>query len=726
MPEIPGLHGPITYERDEWGYPSLNVADIQEGAYARGYMHAQDRLVQIQLQMMMAQGRLMEIAGDTPLTRMLDRAIRTLNFTGDLAQQVERLDSQTRRLLQSYCDGFNACLKRRSRPMILRALGIPVTPHSPARVILLYRFTAYFGLTSMHQLAEGVIAGLVADQADAALFEILLGDKATGLDRESLKNIQLPRTEHFLLPPMAGGSNAFAVAPERTASGSPMLLSEFHLEVGRIPPGMYCIHTGFRDGNYYQGIGIPGLAWLSAGRTRDIAWTYTFGHADNIDILVERCERESYLADGQWKPLRRRVEKVRIRGNKEPESWVFYDNDYGTVMGDASQPGDYPCVRWSGMRDYSAIDINAARQAMESPHVQDFLDTHRNIKVLSLYAVVVDTQGNIGHTQTGQVDQRPEGWTGAYPRKGWDLAERNPPPLPESTRLQYINPPEGFIVSANEMRQGPQGDEWITLPEAHYRYRRMTEMLAESHQVDMQRVIEICYSEVDLCARELMPLWQPHLPHHPRVQDLCRWAVRQEEYGPQLHREHMALFHAYHNEVSKLLLAPWMGEQKAHRFLEEMGLMLYFQYHIDSVLRLERPHLLDTRQLQTLLAQAWPRAVHRFETGEWHLPAHESFLHILFRDALPSLLGFSSVPMEIPGSPTVPFQTRILHLQNEKLLIGPMFHMIFDMSQPGGWYNFAGGASENRLGPGYGKGLDAWREGRFALLGPPSLYQSQD
>ncbi len=725
MPEFPGPHKTIRYERDQWGYPSFfDICDIAEGGYARGYMHAKDRLVQIQLQVMMAQGRLMEIAGDTPLTRMLDRAIRSLNFTGDLNLQVKKLDRKGRTLLQAYCDGFNACLKRRKKPLLLRFLGIPMLEHTPGRVILLYRFASYFGLTSMHQLAEGVIASLVTDKVDPALFEILLGKAAKGLDLEALKDMHLPRPEHFLLPPMAGGSNAFAVSPERSASGSSLLLSEFHLEVGRIPPAMYTSHTSFRNGDYYQGIGIAGLAWLSAGRTRDIAWTYTFGHADNIDILVERCQDESYLAEGAWKPLRRRVEKVKIRGKKKPESWTYYDNEYGTVLGDASTPGDYPCIRWSGLRDYSATDINAARAAMEATDVDTFLKTQSNIKILSLAAVVIDTQGNIGYTQTGQVDQRPEGWTGAYPRHGWDLANRTPEPMPESTRLTYTNPPEGYIASANERRPGTVGEAWITLPEADYRYRRLSEMLEESDNIDMKRMIEISYSEVDLCARDLLPIWKPLLPEHPRIDDLCNWATHQEDFETTQHRDKMALFHALHHEVVLLFLEPYMGKEKVRRFLEEMGLMLYFQDSIDATLRLERPHILNAERLRSLLTQAWPKALQTYEAGEWHLPVHGSFVHMLLQDTLPDFLGFSSPSFDIPGGPTTPFQTRILHLQGEPLHIGPLFHMIFDMSQPGGWYNFAGGASESRLGPGYGKGLEAWREGRFTLLGPPDLYQT--
>ena len=341
----------------------------------------------------------------------------------------------------------------------------------------------------------------------------------------------------------------------------------------------------------------------------------------------------------------------------------------------------------------------------------------------SLNAVVVDTQGNIGYTQTGQVDQRPEGWTGAYPRKGWDLKSRTPEPRPEAERLTYTNPEEGYIVSANERRPDTSSADWITLPEANYRYRRMVEMLESSENIDMKRVIEICYSEIDLCARELLPIWEPLLPNHPRVKDLCDWARNQESYPLGQHRDKMGLFHALHHEVSRFLLEPYMGRDKTSRFLDDMGLMLYFQHSIDKTLRLEKPEVLNADGLRPLLEKAWYWALDRVDIGDWKLPLHSSFAHMLLQDLLPDALGFSSPTLAIPGSPTTPFQTRILPLQGEPLHIGPLFHMIFDMSQPGGWYNFAGGASESRLGPGYGKGLEAWKDGRFALLGPPQIYQ---
>jgi hypothetical protein len=77
-----------------------------------------------------------------------------------------------------------------------------------------------------------------------------------------------------------------------------------------------------------------------------------------------------------------------------------------------------------------------------------------------------------------------------------------------------------------------------------------------------------------------------------------------------------------------------------------------------------------------------------------------------------------SAPVEFPGAPCAPFQTRSVRFEDESLVFGPAFHYVTDLGERGGWYHVPGGASERRMGPGYGKGVPLWAEGRFLPLGP--------
>src|SRR5262249_42854004 len=142
-----------------------------------------------------------------------------------------------------------------------------------------------------------------------------------------------------------GGSNAMAVAGSRSASGGALLHCEFHLETCKIPPPVYVLHFDFDDGDFMQGVSFPGLAWCSAGRTSKVGWTCTFGHCDDVDILVERCEDGFHHAAGERLAVLRREEKVKIKGKRDPETWVFGDTQYGSFEGDPRVRGDYPSVR---------------------------------------------------------------------------------------------------------------------------------------------------------------------------------------------------------------------------------------------------------------------------------------------------------------------------------------------------------------------------------------------
>ena len=91
-------------------------------------------------------------------------------------QLLENNRAWARGVVAAFCDGFNACLATRRTPRLLRALGLPVEPMTPAEELLLYRFYCYFGLTSQEQLREMAIGELMAAGADARSLELLLGE----------------------------------------------------------------------------------------------------------------------------------------------------------------------------------------------------------------------------------------------------------------------------------------------------------------------------------------------------------------------------------------------------------------------------------------------------------------------------------------------------------------------------------------------------------------------
>ena len=703
--KLPGPWGEIRVERDALGYPTIYAKDVAEATWARGFMHATDRLVQVHLVLAAARGELLSMFGERRFARTVDRAVRALGLTRGLDGYEEKLRPDTRRWLETYCDGFNAGAAKRGTPTLLRLLGRRVELFTPKSVFTVYRLVAFFGLTSMQQTAEMIVAELVASGAPRDVFDALLGDAADGLDLEKLRGLRMPSEYALLAGSPVGGSNAFAISGRVSESGNALLMGEFHMEVGRFPPVVYASHVAYADGTFYQGLGIPGFAWNSCGRNDTCAFSCTFGHADNVDIIAERCRDEKHLVGDEWRPLVRRVERVRVRGRRDAETWVFYDNEYGTILGDASMEGVYPCIRWSG-HDGLANDANAAFDGLSIKNVADGIATFKRFEVLSLQNVLADSTGAVGEVHSGRVDVRPAGWSGAYPRTGWDLADRSP------ARDESVHPTpthgQDRVAAANHRPPGDRGKRWTTLPEPNERFERITELLDGVR--DLDGMVGVSYDAFDRCAARLLAVWAPLLPDDAEARALVRWGPEQKD------RSQLGLFHALHGEATRALLERSMGVQRAGRIMDELGAALLFQYHLDRVLGLDRKDVLDETALRALLARAWGRA----KTGDARsaLPIVRRFADPVTQGKLGGALGLCSAPVTFPGAPCAPFQTRTVRFEDESLVFGPAFHYVTDLGTRGGWYHVPGGASERRTGPGYGKGVTHWAEGTFIPLGP--------
>lgn len=710
MASIPGPHGAIEYRRDPLGYPSISAPSLIAGTYALGYLHATDRLTQVTIAAAAARGRLLSVLSEHRLARLIDRSVLTLGLHCGVAEQVELCDDETRALLEAYSQGFNAGAEKRGTPWVLRLLGLDPLACTPETILSVFRFVTYFGLTSMQVSNELIVAELVARGAPKRLFERLLGQNAHGLDLKSLEGLALPSElsyfgEARFSSPQAG-SNAFCVAPARSASGGALLVGEFHMEVGRFPPLLYAAHLGLPGGEYLSGITIPGLAWFAAGRTRHVGWSYTYGHADNVDFLVERVKEQQYWSGSEWLPLRRREEVVKVK-NRPSETWIFYDNDYGRILGDCavSEEALRANVRISGIHEVHRA-FSAARHVIECKNIAELMEVQRELRSVSLEAILVDRNGSIASIMTGQIDARPDGRTGAYPRR------RSEPGVPgvvgENLRPVVQDPESGFLASANQGGHGAYRPLWCTFPEPLYRFERIEELLAARERHDLPSLLAISYDTHDKSAKRLLEVWLPLLPEHPLREGLRAFIEDQRD------RQMLALFHTLHLHVCLALIEEDVGRAAAECFRDWAGTAL-FQVQLDSLLALEQRTLLDEESLRRLLVRAFPEAVAAYLTQK-QVPVRLRFKHLVTQGKSPAFLGFDSAEVELPGTPLSPFQCRATLLGGETVVYAPAFHLACDMSDDNLYYNLPGGASESRFGSGYGRGVEEWLTGRLYCL----------
>ena len=257
------------------------------------------------------------------------------------------------------------------------------------------------------------------------------------------------RKVNFLFPIRAGtepqpGSNAWALAGSRTASGKPLLSNDPHLEYS--VPGIWYMTQLEAPGLDAAGVTIPGLPGIVIGHNRRIAWGMTNLEFDVQDLYIEKLDDRSgrYLFRGQMEQARREIEIIRVKGAR-PAELALWVTRHGPIF--ASEGGLRLALRWMaaepGIMQYPVLDID---RAQNWPQFTSALARYPGPAQNFVYA---DVDGNIGYHAAGRLPVR-HGFEGDVPVDGssgdfeWDGS------IPFDQLPSVYNPPGGIIATANQ------------------------------------------------------------------------------------------------------------------------------------------------------------------------------------------------------------------------------------------------------------------------------------
>jgi penicillin amidase len=491
---LPGLSAPVAIAFDAAGIPRITAASERDAAMALGYLHARDRLFQMEAMRRGAEGRLAEIAGGSALR--LDRFVRVLGLRQRAAEDLAALDAPTRDLLDAYAAGVNAWIAARGRfaaPEFL-LLGAP-EPWRPEHSLL---WAKVMGLWLSGNWRTEIERARLAPRLPAErLWDLWPLDRSQGRPEVAA----LPGLERVLAaiprfgedaPLPASASNAWAVSGARSASGAPLLAADPHLGYGA-PSPWYLARLDLADGRMLAGATAPGVPLMVIGRSRDLAWGFTTTHSDTQDVFVEPESAARVV----------RTEVIRVRGGA-PVTMTVRETANGPVISDLDEApradGRVLAVRMANLepRDSSAAGLLALNRARTLPEARAaaalITSPPQNLMVAS-------REGGIAMYLTGRTPRRAEG-EGALPAEG-------PPWLGfvEFDALPHAeNPETGLLVNANN-RVSPEGHaaflgrDWF----GDWRFRRIHALLAERERHDAAGLAAMQMDSVSLLARESLP-----------------------------------------------------------------------------------------------------------------------------------------------------------------------------------------------------------------------------
>ncbi len=455
---IQGLSAPVDISFDADGIPRIRAANRLDAAAALGFVHARDRMFQMELMRRNASGQLSEIAGSVTLG--MDRTMRTLGLRQRAVADYAALPDDTKAMLQAYARGVNAWIEQRGRlaaPEFL-VLGAP-EPWEPVDSLLWGKTMGlWLSMNWRTELSRQALAGRVPqpliDQLwpaeagghpEAALARpIRFADAAARLDAV-LPHFPAP----FTLPDSA--SNEWAVDGRHTASGAPLLAGDPHLQFGF--PGIWYLARIDTPEGPLVGATAPGIPGLVIGHNGRIAWTFTTTGADVQDVFEEtQAGPGQYMTPDGPRPFTIREERIKVRGQPD-QVLTVRETRHGPVVSDLI-PGDQRLLAVQ-MANLAPGDT-AAAGLLALDHAQSLEQAGKAAALITspVQNLLVADRQRIALFVTGRVPLRRAGdgaapvpGDGSHDWTGWASGEQLP---------RYVAPESGRLVNANE-RIAPPG-----------------------------------------------------------------------------------------------------------------------------------------------------------------------------------------------------------------------------------------------------------------------------
>ncbi len=761
---VRSLSSPVQIVRDDAGVPTITAKTEADALFALGYVHAQDRLWQIEFNRRIGQGRISELVGSAGLDT--DRFLRTLGIYRRAQAIVRELDPETRSLLDAYCAGINAYLDGHHdlAPLEFVLLRAPRPEHWVPADVAAWMLMMAWDLSAEAMRNELARLRLAARFSQAEIDDFMpVEDESApptadyvdlyrrlGLPGRVLAD-QARQLAHLM--PEAGfsaaqteGSNSWVVGGSRTASGLPLLANDPHL--GLSSPSVWYFARLKAPGLEVFGATLPGVPFVVLGRNAHVAWGFTTTYADTLDLYLERIDLDHpdrYETPGGFAPFETRLETIRVRG-ADPVILTVRSTRHGPVITGAlaaadaalpplASPGNYVlALRWASLEPGDAT-LRAFRAMNRAADTRQLDRALRDVTLVVQNVVFAGDDGHIGFRVAGRVPVRradndlhglvpSPGWDARYDWQGWIA----PDELPRS-----LDPPQALIVTANQKVAPPGYSGYITMEwKAPFRSHRIEQLLQAAPRHDLGSFERIQADVTSLAASEMMQALAGTEPTTPlgraALRRLRSWdgAMRPDAPEP-------LIYHAWVRRLKELMfddhlgpLAPDLVEPAA--LTVTMLRVLTGRAHARNWCEDARAPERHTNCL-TLAAQALDQAagelartptdLERLRWGSRHPAVFEHrplsnvpLLHSWFEQRVPD-----------PGdSETV--NVGVLRLKGERPFearAGPTLRAVYDLSGSfsGAWM-FGPGQSGNPFSAQFGDLLEAWSKVRYRPIGSPA------
>jgi len=541
---VPGLHEEVRVIFDKIGVPHVYASNDEDAFFAFGFLHARDRLWQMDIQRRLAEGRLSEILGEGFVKKdLFMRTIGLDRIAKDSAAKLGETDNVQYALFEAYSLGVNYyiadALRRNALPLEFKLIGYEPTPWKPEDSLAFARLMAWtltnffdplhlsllhvkLGKSDVQELFpvySPFVEGFTVVPGDGSLGERSLpysvgelnamdwfSEWATGLDFSSnvFKGAVTDSVTSILRMIAEAGdptgefglqSNHWAVGPSRSATGNAMLANDPHLSL-QLPSLWYEIHLESPSFHVF-GVSLAGLPAVLIGRNQHIAWGLTNVGIGVADFYVEKVnpnDPHQYWFKGKWMKMDEVPIEIAVK-DSPPEKATVLVTIHGPVL---TQDDLTVTMKWTGADRLT--EASAMLSVNKASGYSQFMNAIEQWAVPPQNFMYSDAQGNIAVTVAGKYPTRvlrvPDGGTltvvGSRSLLNGTGDHEWTGSIPFEDVPHALNPAQGYLAGPNQMSTGPRYPYLILSGwwDPGARARRINDLLKGSRKItfeDMQR-----------------------------------------------------------------------------------------------------------------------------------------------------------------------------------------------------------------------------------------------
>jgi penicillin amidase len=747
---IDGLNAPVDLWRDAYGIPHLRARGSDDAFFALGYVHATDRLWQMDALRRRACGRYAEWMGPSALA--MDMLVRRMGIAECSRQDAAAANAETRAMLASYTAGVNAFIATGELSVEYQRLGATPEPWEDWHCVAVLRQTGLLLNSVYPKLWRAIALPVVGAEGLSRLRMDDGGDELVCIppgetsdrrmpDMAALADALAAFVQESEIEPTGGGSNNWALHGSRTKSGLPLVAGDPHRVLDM--PNMYLqCHVACDDFDVI-GLTTPGVpGFPHFAHNEKVAWCVTVAFVDTADVYLERFEADAtrYLrrmpvsaattagsstsgarsddddaiaAQAEWADVQRRVERIGVRGQVDVECEVLVTARGPVVAGDA-RSGHALVLRHS-----SDVEVDRSFDTllpmMRARSVDALYEACRGWGLVDHNLVAGDVHGHIGHHVRAKVPKRPAangwlpvpGWLEHHDWKGFIEWEAMP---------RQIDPAAGVIVTANNRVVAHPQLYLSTDCHPPHRARRIWQQVHGMTQAGVADMEAVHRDTLSIPAQELLgrlgPL-QLEDPASAALRDrLVAWNARVDADSAEA-GAYISIRLALARAVARLSGLGAIDVSKQRTVAPGLGIPYQLGWTVPQMLRADDATLLGGRTWNEVLANALAEVANEAPSawGERH--------HLVLRHPLAA--QFPDEPLFAPrdhgpvdGDNETVFTTGFVpHVFGTHPSYASIARYVFDLSdwEASTWVVFHGASGDTRS-PHYDDQSQRWLRGQ--------------